>query len=161
MPRALLSSIPATLQANSKAQGAAEETPTPQAERPHLLLFLLTIGLLLGCQRQWDAPIVIHAAVMDHFLKGSLHEVNVFPILRKKRKRIRRHRVLPPAQTAAPPLSLYQKPPKHTGPPGLHLDVPVQVKKNLRPPHCGWIRVPTVTTMGPNAQFMAVIFGSS
>lgn len=61
--------------------------PTPQAKRAHLLLFLKPTGLLLGCQRQGDAPIVVHATVMDHFLKGPLHEVNVFPILAKEKKK--------------------------------------------------------------------------
>lgn len=70
-------------------------TPTPQAKRAHLLLFLLAVGLLLGCQRKGDAPIVVHAAVMDHFLKGPFHEVNVFLILGRKGKRTRRHWVLP------------------------------------------------------------------
>lgn len=39
----------------------------------------------------------------------------------------------------------------------------MQVRRSLKPPHCGLIRVPTVTTMGQNARFMSVIvlFGSS
>lgn len=65
--------------------------PTPQAKRAHLLLFLQPAGLLLGCQRQGYAPIVVHATVMDHFLKGPLHEVNVFPILAKEKNKKQKH----------------------------------------------------------------------
>jgi hypothetical protein len=134
-------------------------TPTPQAKRAHLLLFLLAVGLLLGCQRQGDAPIVIHAAVMDHFLKGPLHEVNVFPILEKKREKN------PPTVTGCfllhrqlPHTRAFTRTPKTHRAPGLHLDFTMQARRSLRPIHCGWIRVPIVTTMGQNAQFMTVIF---
>lgn len=72
--------------------------PTPQAKRAHLLLFLQPAGLLLGRQRQGDAPIVVHAAVTDHFLKGPLHEENVFPVLGKeKENKSLCHWVLPAA----------------------------------------------------------------
>lgn len=39
-------------------------------------------------RRQWqrDAPVVVHGTVMNHFLKGPLHEVNIFLLLEKKNK---------------------------------------------------------------------------
>lgn len=134
-------------------------TPTPQAKRAHLLFFLLAVGLLLGCQRQGDAPIVIHAAVMDHFLKGPLHEVNVFPILGKKRKK------KPPAVTGCfllhrqlPHTRAFTRTPKTHKAPGPRLHFTMQVRRSPRPTYCGWIRVPTVTTMDQNARFMAINF---
>lgn len=69
-----------------KARGWGPKVLTTQAKRAHPLLLLLAEGPLLGCQWQGDASVVVHGAVINHFFKGPLHEVNVFLVLGKEKK---------------------------------------------------------------------------
>lgn len=69
-----------------ESSGLEPQALTPQAKRPHLLFLLLAEGSLLGHQWQWDAPIVVHGTVKDHFFKGPLHEINVFLLLEKDQR---------------------------------------------------------------------------
>lgn len=69
-----------------EARGWGQKVLTTQAERTHPLLLLLPEGSLLGCQWQGDTSVVVHGAVINHFFKGPLYEINVFLVLGKEKR---------------------------------------------------------------------------